>query len=112
MLKCSMREIAVSHHPIDDVEPEVENIGSYREPAMKFKNVMELAYHFVGPKRATTHGDAAGRDRARPAIGRQNVGDSIGAAQPGHQAGFFERLDEISASFTIAAGLGDKIGCS
>jgi hypothetical protein len=43
MLKRSMCEIAVNHHPIDDIEPELQNIGSYREAAVKFKNVMELA---------------------------------------------------------------------
>jgi hypothetical protein len=47
MLSRSIHEIPFNHHPIDDIEPDVKNIGSYRAAAVKFKNVMELAYDFV-----------------------------------------------------------------
>jgi hypothetical protein len=65
MLKCSMREIAVNHHPIDDIEPEVQDVGSYREAAMRFKIVMELAYDFVVKSE-------------RPRMAMQQVGVALG----------------------------------
>lgn len=60
-----MREIAVNHHPIDDIEPEVQNIGSYREAAVKFKNVIEVAYDFVVQSE-------------RPRMAMQQVGIALG----------------------------------
>jgi len=43
----SIHEIPFNRHPIDDIEAEVQNIGSYRRAAMTFKNVMEVAQHLV-----------------------------------------------------------------
>jgi hypothetical protein len=65
MLKCSMREIAIDHQPIDDIEPEIREIGSYREAPMKFRIVMELAYDFVVQSE-------------RPKMAMQQVGVALG----------------------------------
>jgi hypothetical protein len=41
------REIAFNHHPVDDIEPEIEYAEAFREASLRFAYVLEIAYHFV-----------------------------------------------------------------
>ncbi|SRR5258707_5130717 len=42
-----MREIPFNHHPVDDIEPEIEFTEAYRQAALRFLFVLEVAYDFV-----------------------------------------------------------------
>ena len=77
----------------------------------KFKNVMELAYDFVVQSECPRMANLQVGVAAWPAFGRQNVGDSIGAAQPGYPSGFFQVRDQVFADSATAAGPGDKGRC-
>jgi hypothetical protein len=61
----SIHEIPFHHHPVEDIEPLLERVSSYREAALKFKSVMEVAYHFV----VTSD---------RPRMAMQQVGIALG----------------------------------
>jgi hypothetical protein len=73
LLSRSIHEIPFNRHPIDDIEAEVQNIESYRRAAMTFKNVMEVAQHFVVQSE-------------RPRMAMQRVGIALSLRAPTEQS--------------------------